>query len=79
MSALKAAASKQPSASTASDKLFVHADGSTNYFAWITSLTKRAKSLFPKFELWKDVAGDVKPAFELQVLMETNLPLLPAE
>jgi hypothetical protein len=32
-----------------------------------------------KFELWKDVAGDVKPAFELQVLMETNLPLLPAE
>ena len=62
MSALKAAASKQQTNSSDHAKLFVHADGATNYFAWITSLTKRAKSLFPKFELWKDVAGDVKPA-----------------
>ena len=79
MSAFKAAATKQPIASATPEKLFVHADGATNYFAWITSLTKRAKSLFPKFELWKDVVGDSKPGFELQVLMETNLPLLPPE
>ena len=79
MSALKAAATKQPITSATPEKLFVHADGTTNYFVWSTSLTRRAKSLFPKFELWKDVSGDTEPGFELLALMETNFPLLPPE
>ena len=61
------------------EKLFVHADGTTNDFSWVTDLTKRAKSSFPKFELWKNIAGDAEPLFKLLTLMETNLPILPAD